>query len=330
MSDMIENETADTDVGTNHAGSGMLDRTLSVVFGSMTTDTAERRNVWWQTIAGLFYMASLAMTGGSVWESFLGKMNFSGEWLGILGTTGQITGMLAMFILMGVADKIQARIRAIKICSIIWAVLSLVTATLILFSEHIPKLTLYILIIVPMPFGALISSLAGLLDYPVFVRTIREGIRGRVWAIQAAAGAILNIALGILVAWLIMQIPSPVNFAIIYVFGAGLMVMKGLSNNRLVELPDITVPGKSRSVSPFVAIIDLWKLKEFRMVAYPHVLRGALQATVVLIVPTYFKHFHMADQSAGYMTSIVAGATLAGAFLFGITNDRFGPAWLRS
>ena len=191
-------------------------------------------------------------------------------------------------------------------------------------TDCMPLGALFVALIVVLALNQPALALAGMMDYNLLVRSIRVEIRGRVIAIGGVVSGLFGILLALFVGMLLKQVGHPYGYTVSFLMAAGFYIIRSWTHAQQEELPDIALPGTSRSALPFTAIVDVCKLKEFRMLAYPHVMRGLLTGLMVFVVNTQMKRLELGDEYAGYMTAVVSAAGLLASVVLGLTLDRWG------
>jgi MFS family permease len=305
----------------------LLDGALAVLLGWLTDDPRSRRNVFWITLASIFYGATMSLYGGEVWVGFLTKTGFSDPQFGLLQSVATLAGAAGLLLFMGMADRIQRRIRTYVICLLCIIVFPVVvTALAFVPREMMPLGRLLGLLIVLTVGQQLISSIWIMLDYPIWARALPVGIRGRMFAITSMAFCILGLLLGAVTGTIIKNVPYPNAYAYCFLAAAVAILLRAVSVSRIRELPEMAVPGESRSPLPFAAIWDVLRLKEFQWLGPPHILRGLVGGIMGFSLKKGLDYLQLPDQYAGYSASAFAAAGIAGGIVLGLVADRWGAA----
>ena len=307
------------------AHSVILDRGLGVVLGRLTADPQERRNVYWRTLAAVLYGASGAFYGGELWSGFLTRSGFSNTQIGLLSSAGTCAAAFGLLAFMGLADRIQARIRVYSTCILLTAVPPLVTVGIALIPRaRLPLAAMLVALSVLAVFSALNNSLWIMLDYPILVRTVSVGIRGRMFAILTTAYGLLAVLLGLLSARCLRQLAFPTGYVLFFAVAAGLSVLRAAAFVCQRELPDLAVPGASQSVLPLSAIVRVLRLREFRLLAGPHVLRGLGSSIAGFAIPVGMRYLALPDGTPGFATAANQTAGILGGIGLALIADRWG------
>jgi hypothetical protein len=170
----------------------------------------------------------------------------------------------------------------------------------------------------------LIGAVVTMLDYPILVRTVTAGIRGRMFAILTTAFGVLAIVVGLLSAQVLRNVAYPMGYVLCFLAAAGINVLGAAAFLRQKELPALAVPEVGRSISPFAAMRDVFKLKAFQQLAGPHVLRGLGAGIAVFAIPMSLKHLGLPQETPGYAAAANYAAGVLGGVALGLIADRWG------
>jgi len=304
-----------------------LDAVLQVAMGRMTADPQERRNVFWLTLAYLFSGTGAALFGGDLWNGFLTQTGFSLARVGWVGSAAGLANAFGLIAFMGLADRLQRRVRTYVICISVTALAPLLTVGVAVIPRvAFPLSALFVTLLLVVIVQALITAIPVMLDYPVLARAAPVGIRGRLFGITTTAYGLLGIGLGWLSAGVLKNVTYPLGYAWCFLAAAAAITLRAASFSRIRELPELAVDGASRSALPFAAIVDVLRLKEFQWLAGPHVVRGLAMSVVTLAVPVGMRHLGLPKHYPGYATSIATLAMVLGGVAVGLIADRWGPA----
>lgn len=303
-----------------------FDRVLGVVMGKLTADAQQRRNVFWTTAAALLNGAGTTLfLGGELWGGFLTQSGFSMSQIGWLTSAGMFAGAIGLLAFLGLADRVRNRIRTYVLCVLVMATAPFVTVVVALLPREIlPLAGLFSALAAVHFLSPLVGSIPQMLDYPIVVRTVSPEIRGRLFGIWTTAFGALAILTGILSANVLKNVAYPWGYAWCFMIGGILIFMRAGAFSRLREVPDLSVPGASRSVLPFAAFVDVLRMKEFQWLAGPHVLRGLTSSMVIFAIPLALEHLHMPEHIPGYAASVRAAAAVLGGIALGFVADRWG------
>gem|GEM_PF-2693701 len=302
-----------------------LDRVLGTLLGRLSGDVLERRNVFWMTVAYVLYGGASAFYGGELWLGFLTRSGFSLTQIGVLSAAGTFGGAFGLLAFMGLADRIQQRIRVYAICILVSALPPVLTIALALVPRAALPLGLMLGVLAVLSFlGALNGALWIMLDYPIMVRTISAGIRGRMFAILTTAYGLLAVVLGVLSAQCLRVLAFPTVYILFFAVAAGLALLRAGAYSRQRELPGLSIPGASRSALPFSSIVRVLKLREFQMLAGPHVVRGLTSGLAGLALPAALAHLTLPESTPGYATAANQIACILGGVGLAFIADRWG------
>ena len=300
-----------------------LDSCLALPLRKLTADLQERRNIFWQTLAMLLTGAAMALSGGELWSGFLTQTGFTMKQIGILACVGQLSGAFGLLAFMGLADRIRNRIRAYALCALVTVVFPVIISALAV-APGLGLSTLLVSFSVLAIIQQLIMAIPIMLGYPVLVRTITPEIRGRMFAILTTACGVLPIITGILSAWVLKTWAYPVGYGGCFLAAAVMIALWAAAFSAQKELPALAVPGASRSALPFAALVDVLKMKEFRWLAGPHVLRGLSGAALGFAIPQGLKLGILPHEYPGYATSVNWAAGILAGVVLGFIADRWG------
>ncbi len=267
--------------------------------------------------------AATSLFGGELWAGFLTKTGFSMTQIGLLAGVSQLASAFGLLAFMGLADRIRNRIRTYTLCILSTIVFPLTVSVLALaLGANLSAffMSLVVLSIVQQ----LVTAVPIMLDYPVLVRTVTPGLRGRMFAILAVACGVLPVIAGLLSAVVLKNVAYPAGYVLCFVAAAAMLALRAAAFAAQRELPPLAVPGASRSALPFAAMVDVLKMKEFRRLAGPHVLRGLTISIVGFAVPQGLKLQILSPEYPGYATSASWTAGIVAGIVLGFIADRWG------
>ena len=165
-----------------------LDAFLSVAMGKITDNAQERRNLFWLTTASLLNGAAATLYGGELWSGFLTRTGFDIQEIGLLASMAGFASSFGLVAFMGLADRIQRRVRTYALLVALTALAPLLTVGL----AYIPRVAFplsafLVALIVVGVFQSLTLSVPIMLDYPIWARSISTGVRGKLFGITTAA-----------------------------------------------------------------------------------------------------------------------------------------------
>lgn len=305
-----------------------LDTGLRAALGGMSADPQERRNVFWLTLFTLLSGAGAALSGGDLSTGFLKQTGFSMTQLGLMASAGGLATSFGLIAFMGLADRIQRRVRAYVVCTLITVVGPLIMVGVALTPRTVFPLpaALFTFIVTGVAL-ALVTAIPTMLDYPIYARAATVGIRGRLFGITTTAYGILGIGLGWLSANALRDLAYPTGYVWCFAAAAATVVLRAAAFSQIRELPELAVAGASRSALPFTAIVDVLRLREFQLLAGPHVARGLVSSVAGLALFMGLRDLGLPAHFPGYASSITTAATVLGGIAVGLYADRLGPAW---
>lgn len=308
--------------------SAMLDRRLHALMGRISANPQERRNVFWLTLATLLNGAGAALCAGELSTGFLKQTGFSMTELGVMASAGGLATSVGLIAFMGLADRIQRRVKVYTICILISALGPLVTVVVALTPRSVfPLPAVLVAFIVSGVALALVMAIPTMLDYPIYARAASVGIRGRLFGITTTAYGILGIGLGWLSGNALRDLAYPTGYVWCFSAAAAAVALRAVAFSRIRELPELAVAGASRSALPFTAILDVLRLREFQLLAGPHVARGLIGSISGLAVFIALRDLGLPAHYTGYASSITTAATVLGGIAVGLYADRLGPGW---
>ena len=303
----------------------LLDAALRVALGKITPDTQERRNVFWFVVSYLLVGAASVLWAGDLWNGFLVHTGFTMTQIGIIGSVAGIASSVALIAFMGLADRIQHRVRVYVITVLLTILAPVATAGIALIPRvAYPLSALLVTLIVIVICQATIASFPIMLGYPIIARSARMGIRGRVFGFTTTASGVLGIGLGWLSANVLKNVAYPTGYAWCFLAAAAAIALRGAAFSRVRELTDLAVDGASRSAFPLTAIVDVLRLREFQTLAGPHVARGLAMSAAGFALPVGLNHLGLPEHYPGYASAVTTAATVLGGIAVAVWADRLG------
>ena len=305
-----------------------LDAILQRALAGISQHPQERRNLFWLTTACLLSGAAATLCGGDLWTGFLKQTGFTMTQMGVMSSAGGFAAAFALIAFMGLADRIQRRIRVYAICILVSAVGPVIIVAAALAPRTALPLSAMLAIFLGLGVGqALVMAIPTMLDYPVMARAASVEIRGRLFGMTTTAYGVLGIGLGWLSAHALKSVAYPMGYVWCFLAGAAAIALRAAAFSRVRELPELAVAGASRSVLPLAALVDVMRLKEFRWLAGPHVARGLATSVAGFALPVGLQHLGLPKYFPGYASSVTTAATVLGGIVVGLYADRLGAAW---
>jgi MFS family permease len=299
-----------------------------VLLWSISANPRERRNVLWLTLATLLNGAGAALSGGELSTGFMKQTGFSMTQLGLIGSAAGLATACGLIAFMGLADRIQQRIRVYVICLLVTVIGPLITVAVALTPRAVfPLPAVLMTFIVSGVALALVTAIPTMLDYPIYARAASPGIRGRLFGITTTAYGLLGIGLGWLSAGVLKELAYPTGYVWCFLAAAAAVLLRAAAFSRIRELPELAVAGASRSPLPFKAIVDVLRLREFQLLAGPHVARGLALSVAGLALFVGLRDLGLPEHYPGYASAMTTAATVLGGVAVTLFADRLGPAW---
>lgn len=303
-----------------------LDRALLALMGRMTADAQERRNIFWMTVSYLFFGAGMALFSGELWNGFLKQTGFSMTQIGILGSAFGLANAIGLIAFMGLADRVRrpVRVYAITVLILTQAPLLTVAATLLLRTGFGPGVLFTVLAAITAA-QALVAAVPVTLDTPVLALGASPGLRGRVLGIVTTAGGVLGIGLGWLSAELLQHLAYPSGYVWCFLAAAVAFVLRAVTFDRIRVLPALAVHhAPAEALPPLAALGRVLRLREFHVLAAPHLARGLVTGMTGLLLPVALTHLHLPAYFPGYASSAATLGAVLGGLLLSLLADRLG------
>ncbi|MCE5237139.1 MFS transporter [bacterium] len=305
-----------------------LDGVLGRLLGRASHDPAERRNLFWVTLAYLLNGAGATLFGGELWSGFLERTGFSLQEIGWISFAGLIATACGLFAFMGLGDRVRNRVRTACLVIGLLALAPLATVGVALIPRvALPLTGVFVALIAIGVSQALANSIPVMLDYPIWARAIAPGVRGRLFGFSNLSYGLPGILIGVFAAGLLKDMPYPMGYAWCFLAAAAAITVRAVTYSRVRELPDLAVAGASTSALPFASVARVLALKEFRWLAGPHIVRGLTMSVIGFSVPLGLKYLHMPEHYPGYATSATQIATVLAGIWVAVYADRWGAAW---
>ena len=293
-----------------------------------SSDPAEQRNAAWRVTTSLGGSAAGAFLGGPVLQTFFLYQGLEPSQMGLHGAVGSAAGALGMLLLMGLADRVRRRVRAVVLCSLILCLDPAVLLALALVDgERLdPAVVLAILVVLAaclQPVGAFLSMVHSGLT----VRVVHPGLLGRITGVSGVIAGLAAMFLGLVVAHILTTWPAPAGFALCFAIALPLMVLTALTYASLVELPNLARLPRPPSTSsvPWAALWEIFRLPQFRDVMVPNILRGVVSAFLFFAWVVGLRRLDMPVAYVGLATTVQAVAgSVVGSAIVGLSADRWG------
>ena len=300
---------------------------LDTLLRRLTDNPLQRRNILWMLSAGLFGSAGSLFFQGPVLQTYLLEVGVTKAQIGLLGSVGGIVGAGAMLALMGVADRIERRVRAEVLLGLVPVLTPIVLVVLTLHGPGVQNASVV--------FGALlissfilplVGSLQAMVGGSLYVRLIHVNVRGRLAGVSGLVCGLACMGTGLVVGKVLAVLGFPRGYTVCFGLAPVFFVAVALLRARLAELPELKRPGRSGSPFPWSAMLEVLKLKQFRVLLAPNLLRGLTSGFAFF---AWIVAKERLDLPAGYagravMVNALAG-TIVGHLAIGLVLDRWGP-----
>lgn len=313
----------------------------------LTKNPIEQNNVKSLGLSMLIKNADLPMFTGTELQTFQIRSGMNTTQIGWLGSYGQLSSIISMFLLMGAADKVKNRVAANA-----WLTLAMATYPIVLVamsagpaflrSPNVMYPTMAVLQVIE----SAVMAIIGIVFAPLYVRAISNEIRGRFTALIGVTGGVVGIILGLANSWVLGKLGYPYGFTVAFVLGVVLLGAAAWAVKHVKEVPELCCE-EEESASPwdqwrltakqrltcrigavlkamFGPIGSVLKMREFRLLAPPNVLRGLGDGAAAFAMAVGLRQLNLGVEYAGYTTSLIYLGGLLGTGLIGMTVDRHG------
>ena len=298
------------------------------IFSFLTKDKQEQRNI---AIAGgsdVCRHTYAQLQGGPLMQAFQVELGFSHTQLGFVGTPSWFVNFAMTFFSSFFADKIYRR--SLAVCIMILATLVVPVSHLViqLGPEALRETTVsfYILMISGM-ISAPFSAMYAVLVATVYIRAIRNNIRGRYIAMTGMASGLVGFGLGILAPIALKHLSFPYGYACWTGSIIVLQITCALLMRKVTELPDLAEARVPAKVSPFKNFANVVKLKEFQILMPANILRGFGDGAGHFIVAVAMKQ-GLETAAVGWSTAVLPVAAFFATGIIGVCSDKFGAGKL--
>ncbi len=314
----------------------------------LTKHPTEQNNVKSLGLSMLIKNADLPLFTGTELQTFQVKAGLNTTQIGMLGFFGQISSIVSMFLLMGFADRVKNRVLANAWLTLAMAVYPVVLVAMsagpALFRE--PSVMFPTMAVLQIVESAIMATI-GMVFAPLYVRAISNEIRGRFTALIGVTGGLVGILLGLANSWVLGRLGYPYGFSVAFVLSVILLVAAAWAVKHVKEVPHLCIEEKEECASPwpswrsegrrsivdsakaaslalFGPVLTVVKLREFRLLAPPNILRGLGDGAAAFVMAVGLRQLNLGVEYAGYTTSLIYLGGLLGTGLIGMTVDRYG------
>ncbi|MDP6439873.1 MAG: MFS transporter, partial [Candidatus Brocadiia bacterium] len=285
------------------------------------------RNVFWMLIGRLLTSSGAVFIAAPVFQAYLVSAGLDTGQIGTIGSVGSVAAGVGMFALMGVADRIQNRIRTVVLCLLALTITPIVLAVLSQLGPEIQTAgTVLIVVMVLRIVEQFADSFRSMVRSSMMVRTFQVNIRGRLTGIAGLISGLATLGLGLVTMKVLRELGAPLGFTACFALAPVLYLAGALVRLNLRELPELKRPGRSGSAFPWAAIWDVLRLREFRVLVAPNLLRGAVAGVAYFAWVVGIQRLELPPAYAGLGAAVNAVAgTLLGSVAIGLFLDRRGP-----
>jgi hypothetical protein len=283
----------------------------------------------WSVSASLAFSVAAFLTSGTVFQAYLLESGLVNQQIGIIGSAASLTYTVALFALIGIANGVHRRIRAVTHLRLLSVVLPLGLLALTLFhAEGITPVTVLIFVVVLMLLDRVICAFNSVVQYGAMVRCVPGDMRGKLAGTNGVIGGLATFGLGIGVTFWLARTPFPWGFSACFAAAAACTVAAAMAFSRLTELLSLNHPTAERTISPLTTTWRVLKLKEFRLLLVPNVLRGLAGGVGYFVLAMGWERLGLSKEYGAAMATVTAGGALLGMVAVGMTHHRRGAGWI--
>ncbi|MDP6439974.1 MAG: hypothetical protein QGH74_10095 [Candidatus Brocadiia bacterium] len=302
-------------------------RLPDILFGSLTENPVQRRNVFWMILGRLLTSSGAVFVAAPVFQAYLVSAGLGTGLIGAIGSVGSVAAGVGMFALIGVADRVQNRIRTLVLCMLALIITPIVLAVLSQLGPETKTAGTVFVVVMALRIGdEFLGSFRSMVRSSMMVRAFRVNVRGRLTGIAGFISGLAALGLGLVTMKILRELESPLGFTVCFALAPVLYVGGAFVRLNLRELPELKRPGRSGSAFPWAAIWDVLRLREFRVLVAPNILRGTVAGVGYFAWVVAIKRLELPPAYAGLgaAANAVAG-TLLGNVAIGLFLDRRGP-----
>ncbi len=291
----------------------------------LTKHPIEQKNVTSLGLSMLVKNADLPMIGGTERQTFQIKAGLDTTQIGMLGLYGQVSSIASMFLLMGFADKVKNRVLVNAWLTLGMAIYPLVLVIMSAGPDALrdPSLVYPSMAVLQIIESGVMATI-GMVFAPLYVRAISNEIRGRFTAFIGVAGGLVGIVLSLVSSWFLREFGFPYGFTIAFALGVVLLLVAAWAVRHVQEVPHLCCEEPKSSVSPLASIWQVIRMREFRLLAPPNVLRGLGDGAAAFVMAVGLRQLNLGVEYAGYTMALVNVGQLLGTGMIGLTVDRYG------
>lgn len=134
----------------------------------------------------------------------------------------------------------------------------------------------------------------------------------------------MGIAVGIISSRALSVFGYPYGFAVPFGLAVILLIAATYSGKHVRELPELAQESTESSVSPLVSLKKICRMREFKLLAPPNILRGLGDGASFFVMAVGMRKLGIGVEYAGYTTALIFLGLIAGTSFLGVTVDRYG------
>lgn len=298
------------------------------IFSFLTKDPHEQRNIGVAGTSDICRHVYAQLSHGPLMQAFRVKLGFTHTEMGMVGFPAWIVNFAMTFFSSFFADKIKNRSFAVCLLILITLISPLADLVIQLGPEVFrqTQVAFYIQMIAAVacaPFTALYAVLVTTL----YIRAIRNNIRGRYIAMVGMASGVIGFGLGILAPFVLKHLSFPYG----YVCWTGAVILFqivcAILMFHVTELPDLAEAKLPPKSSPFQNFAHVIKLREFQILMPANILRGLGDGAGGFIVAVAMKN-QLPETAVGGVVALMPLAAFCATGIIGVCSDKFGAGKL--
>ena len=298
------------------------------LFNFLTKDQQEQKNIAYAGSSDIFRGVYSQLMTGPLTQAFRVELGYSNTQMGLVGTPGWFVNFAMTFFSSFFADKIKKR--AIALCLMFLGMGFVPLADLIIQLGPESLRQTNVAFYIQMVAGTIVapfSAMAAVLITTLYIRAIRNNIRGRYIAITGIVSGLIGFALALLAPIALKYLTFPYGYSCWSVTLLVFLSISAILLLKVTELPDLkekTLPPKS---SPFKNFANVVKLKEFQILMPANILRGFGDGAGGFIIAVAMKQ-GLNTETVGWATAVLPLGSLCATGSIGVCSDKFGAGKL--
>ena len=288
-------------------------------------DNNENCNILRMIVIGMLSTGGLTISSNEIVQIFLLKIGLTKGQIGLFGAAGNISFIVGTLIFMSMADNIRKRIRAAFLSDLSSALIPVVLFIFSIFAvEKLRTSTVLGILLIVCIMQYFIRSLSNLFSFILPMRLVRIEIIGRFSSVQAVMASIAAIIAGFASVKLLSALKYQNGFTVCFTIAVILLLSGSATYLKLAERGSniIGERGSATNLLSVSTIISILKTKEFRILALPNILRGAVGGVSYFIMAFGISRFNLPVIYAAYIVTLNTIATLGGYVFFGLLDRK--------